>query len=289
MLLDNVVIFGEKLYHPNSYVNFGFYNAFSEKDLLFIDIINRKNLDILEDEIFDDNTLFIINSTENNDLIPLSDGNYYVLINADKEIFKNEKNILNYIEYDSDMDLTNYKKLDDYVYINNSTKTVVMPFASMLTPSQILENIKTFKSLEERTGNYVLTRSYDKSTLQHINKLPSFFHKKRIITIDKEVELLGNSKISCCFTGDINKINEKTLSHIAMGVPCLTNSITTNQCFNNKLMFATTGTEVTNDDIKSYLQSYKKHDMFSLIEIIINKHTYCNRISVILNYFGLSL
>jgi len=285
-MLNNVVIFGDRLGKTGGYVNFGFYNTYSEMDLDFVEIVNNKNLEILEDEMFDEHTLFIINSPQNNDLIPLSDDNYYLLINADKEYFKEEKNILYFIEYQSDMDLTGYKKIEEYVYINNSLKTIIMPFASILTPTQILDNLKTYKTIEKRTGNYVLTRPCDTSSLKYINGLP-YFDKKRIITLDNEVELLNNSLISCCFNGEPNKIDEKTLSHIAIGVPCLTNSLITNQCLNNKLMYASTGKDVNYDKIKTYLQSCKKSYMYSLMENVINKHTYYNRISVIHKYFGL--
>jgi len=285
-MIDNVIIFGEKLHKPGSYVNFGFYNTYSEMDLDFVEMVHKKNLDLLEDEMFDEKTLFIINSPENNDFIPLSDDNYYVLINANKEYFEEEKNILYFIEYKFDMDLTGYKKIEDYVYINTSLKTVVMPFASILTPTQILENLKIFIPIEKRTGNYVLTRQSDTSSLKYINGLP-YFDKRRIITLDNEVELLKNSLISCCFNSELNKIDEKTLTHIAIGVPCLTNSPITNECLNNKLMFANTGKDVTYDKIKTYLQSINKSDIYSLIEVVINKHTYYNRISVIHQYFGL--
>lgn len=285
-MMNNVIVFGEKLYHPSGYVNFGFYNAFSEMDLNSIELVTKKNLHILEDEIYDENTLIIVNSPENNDLIPLSDYNYYVLINADNEVFKDEINVLYYVEYDSTLDLTGYTKLDDYVYINYSTKTVVMPFASILTPHQIIENTKSFVPIENRKGNCIMTRILNTSSLKYINGLSGFV-KKRIITLDNEVTLLNDSKMSCCINDRQTKIDEKVLSHLAIGVPCLTNSTITNECFNNKLMFANTGKEVNNDKVQIYLQTYKKSDIFSAMETVINKHTYNQRISVIKTYFEL--
>ena len=109
---------------------------------------------------------------------------------------------------------------------------------------------------------------------------------KKLILLDNEVNLVRKVKLSCCFASDINKIDHKTLTHIAYGTMCLTNSLVTDNFLKNKLCYLEDVS--TMDSIySSYFDSIKKEELFDLIEFIVNNHTFVNRIQTIKKYFSI--
>jgi len=285
-MIENVVIFGNKLYNEDSYINFGFYNAFFEFGDYNIEWVDEKNLEVLEE--MTRNTMFIINHLTYNDRIALHSSNYYVLIKSEPKRFRTmDKNRVSILEYDSSRNMSKYTKIDDYIYEYRRKRTLIIPYASMLTPSQIIDNLADFVELEDRKNCTVLTRSYNNKILGELIKTRTKdICLKRLISLDDEVELIRNINLSCCFASNPNKIDYKTLTHISYGTMCVTNSETTHKLLKEKTFYlsdATTFCEKKDD----YVNSIKKNEIFDLIELITNNHTFFNRIRTIFNYFGI--
>jgi len=284
-MFQSVVIFGKELYHEDGYINFGFYNAFLEMgyDTYWI---HENNLDEIKE--FGNNTLFIINEVKNSELIPINISNYYVIIKANGKSFRcMDKNRVHLLEYSTDLDLNRYTKIEDYIYEFRRKRMIVMPYASIATPTQIIDNLKNFIDKKDREDKIVLARNYDNNIQNDIiNANSKRLTIKKLLLLDNEVDLIRKVKLSCCFTSNKKKIDHKTLTHIAYGTMCITNSSITNDLMKNKLCYLA-DTSTLDDDCDDYFDSIKKEELFDLIEYIINNHTFINRIKTILNYFGI--
>lgn len=286
-MIKNVVIFGDKLYNQDSYVSFGFYNAFFEIGGDYnIEWIDEKNLDVLSK--MTTNTMFIINKLDFNDRIALHCSNYYVLLKCDPKRFRTmDKNRVSIIEYNSTMDFSKYTKIDDYIYERRRKRTIVMPYGSMLTPRQIIDNLENFIELKDRKNRTVLTRSYNNNIFGEVIKTQSKdIYIKRLISLDDEVDLIRSINLSCCFASNVNKIDYKTLTHISYGTMCITNSEITHKLLKEKTFYLSDARTYHNEK-DDYLNSIKKNELFDLIELIANNHTFLNRIRTIFKYFGI--
>lgn len=287
-MIDKVIIFGPYLYHKDSYINFGFYNGFIEKDYDTY-WIYKDNLDLLNKIDISKNTLFIINTKERNNLIPLNKKlNYYVIIKGDINYFKFIcKNKITITEYNTSLKLDDYEKKQDYIYISKTkNKNIIMPYGTIYTPSQIIDNLYNFIELKDRLKRIIYTENYNSETLKKLNNMKSkILYKKKLITLEDEIEEVTKSLYSCCITNEPNKINYRLLTNLSLGTNCITNSEITNQLFNNKLLFYKDSEKFDDEIILKNI--YKKEDIFEIIENIINNHTFINRINIILNYFKL--
>ena len=284
-MIERVVIFGKELYHEDGYVNFGFYNAFLEMGYE-THWICCKNLSEMKD--ITNNTLFLINDTENCKVIPLNKSNYYVIIKGDGGHFRSiDKNRVHIHEYTTDYNLSRYTKIEDYIYEFRRKRILVMPYASLLTPNQIIENLENFVDKEDRECKMVLTRDYDNNIQNDIITANSKkLIIKKLISLDDEVNLIRKVRLSCCFSSKKNVIDPKVLTHISYGTMCITNSTITNNLLKDKLYYLED--QSTLDGIcHEYFSSIKKEELFNLIEFIINNHTFINRIKTIFNYFGI--
>jgi len=284
-MIETVVIFGKELYHSDGYVNFGFYNAFLEMgyDTYWI---SENNLDEIEG--IENNTMFIVNDILNNEVIPLNKTNYYVILKSNGYHFRSmDKNRVHLLEYSTDLDLSRYTKIEDYTYEFRRKRMIVMPYASIATPTQIIDNLKNFIDKKDREDKIVLARNYDNNIQNDIiNANSKRLVIKKLLLLDNEVDLIRKVKLSCCFTSNKNKIDHKTLTHIAYGTMCITDSLLTNNLLKNKLCYLE-DTSTLDSVCDSYFESIKKEELFDLIEYIVNNHTFINRIRTLLNYFGI--
>ena len=282
-MINKVIIFGKQLYHNDGYINFGFYNAFIEMgyDAYWI---CKNNLDEIKGN--EKNTMFVINETENCNIIPLDKSNYYVIIKGDSKHFRSmDKNRVHLFEYSTTINLSRYTKIEDYIYEFRRKRTLIMPYASIATPNQIIDNLKDFVDKENREDKIVLVRNYDNNIQNDIiNANSKCLTIKKLISLDNEVDLIRKVKLSCCFTSNVNKIDHKVLTHVAYGTMCMTNSLLTDNLLKNKLCYLA-NTSTLDSVCNAYFDSIKKEELFDLIEYILNNHTFVNRIKTILNYF----
>ena len=255
-MIENVVIFGNKLYKEDSYINFGFYNAFCEYDY-YIEWVDEENLEVLDE--MKTNTMFIINTTKHIEKIPVHISNYYVIIKGDAKRFRcMDRNKLFLIEYDSTKITSKYTKIDDYVYQYKRKRTLMLPYGSMLTPNQIIENLADFVNFENREDKIVMTRDYDNKILDEVIKTKSKnIIIKKLISLDDEIDLIRKIKLSCCFASNKNKIDFKTLTHITYGTYCITNSEVTHKLLNEQTCYLS-DTSTFSTTYKDYFDSIKK-------------------------------
>ena len=93
--------------------------------------------------------------------------------------------------------------------------------------------------------------------------------------------------MSVCYVSIPEKIDYKTLTHLSYGTMCVSNSQATDDFLNNKLCYLA-DTSTFNESVESFYGTVKKEDIFSLMELIINNHTFLHRVNSILRYFNIN-
>ena len=286
-MIKNVVIFGKRLYYTQGYINYGFYNAFLEFGKYNVYWISEDNLDEMEN--IKQDTIFVVNDDKNNHLIPLDLSCYYILIKANMFRFRvMDKNKISIVEYKTNADLSKFIEIEDNIFLYKRKRTMIMPYGSMLTPTQIIENLAYYVEKIDRENKYIMTRNYSNVILDEIiNTNSKKLIVKKIISLDEEVELIRKIRMSVCYVSIPEKIDYKTLTHLSYGTMCVTNSQATNDFLNNKLCYLT-DTSQFETSVESFYDSLKKEDIFSLMELIINNHTFYHRVNSILRYFNIN-
>ena len=283
-MYDKVIIVGPYLYHNDSYINFGFYNSFFERNKNTY-WIHKKNINNISN-IDHKNVLYIINTNDIEMIknIPIDNSNYYVIIKCPSKKFENVNNLLIIKEYYNDINIINYEKLDDYIY--KKDKEIIMPYGSILTKSQIIENLEDFINIENREDKIIYTGSYNNIDHNDIIKTKcNYTLIKKLISIEEEIKLIQKILLSCCFPLNKNKIDIKTLSHISYGGQILTNSKFIKDFFNNKCLYIENIDSYNYKKLLQEAKKTKKEDIFHMIQKIINNYTFESRIKIINNYF----
>lgn len=294
-MVYNVYIFGSKLYTDgdSGYINYGFYNAIKENKLnKFWNVywFNNDNIQEFKDLLKNpDNThhdMYIINTYQNNNIIPIHQSNYYVLIKfLDKKFLKMYQKLV-IKEYNKNIHewrVNTYKEIGKLCYLRNFN--MIMPWGSLLTPKEIKENLKTFIELKDRENKYISVRKYNNMSQFNKSNVPIII--KRVISIEDELELIKKIKFSCCFNNNFNTIDYKVLTHLSYGTLCVTDCQLTYEFLDEKICYTNDTSNLKNTS-ETYFNNIKKNELYELIEYIANNHTFSDRLKLILNYFNIS-
>lgn len=249
-------------------ISYGFYNAFKtiykNVDMIYTDF----NIDILKNY-----KIILVNNYNFIYKIPLKKDAKYILINENC-IFQNRlktKNI-DYIivkEYSSVFDLTNFKKIDNYMY--NSNNLVIMPYCSIFTKNQILWHYKkqiiTKKNIPKNIVTYENTNNLAKKLIG------LKYEKSNIKKVDTIVNRCYNEKNIYITNYNSDKLDYKSLSFMSLG-----NFVMTNRNVNDTITLKL-GEDIKKVDLNKIVQN---------IEIIYNDFTFEKYVKL-LNYFLLSV
>lgn len=247
----------------NDLVSYGFYRAFRTiyKDVKII--YNEKQMINL------DYKTLIINNFDFFDKIPIKKEYKYILINENC-LFENKlKNInINYLiikEYSTQYDLTNFKKIDNYMYISNNI--ILMPYCSIFTKNEILWHYKKKIIIQKKIPNKVYT--YD--NIRFTNELIKIdYIKNNNKNIEEMVNNLFNYKNIYITDYDKNKLNYKSISYMALGNYTMTNSNL------NEIFYTFNIGKIDKVDFNKIVQN---------IELIYNDFTFEKYVKILNNYF----
>jgi hypothetical protein len=293
-MVYNIYIFGSKMYTDGEegYINYGFYNAIKENKLnKFWQVywFNDDNIQEFQDLLkIPDNThhdMYIINTHKNNDIIPVNQSNFYVLIKfLDKKFLKMYKKLVikEYNKVLHEWRINTYKEIGKLCYLRNFN--MIMPWGSLLTPNQIKENLKSFIQLKDREDKYISVRKYNNMTQFNKSNVPITI--KRIISIEDELDLVKKIKFSCCFSNNFNTIDYKVLTHISNGTLCITDCQLTHEFLDEKTCYIS-DTSNLKDTSETYFNNFEKYELYTMMEDIANNHTFLNRLQLILDYFNI--
>lgn len=249
-------------------ISYGFYNAFKTiykyVDMVYTDfqIDTKKNYKII-----------LVNNYDFIYKIPLNTNTKYILINENC-IFENRLKIKNidYIivkEYSSLLDLTNFKKIDNFMYHSNNL--VIMPYCSIFTKNQILWHYKKQIITKKIIPKNILTYENTNNIVKDL--IGTKYDKSNIKKVDTIVNKCYNEKNIYITDYDSNKIDYKSLSFMALG-----NFVMTKRNVNNTITLKL-GEDIKKVDLNKIVQN---------IEIIYNDYTFEKYVKL-LNYFLLSV
>ena len=282
-MIKKIIIFGDQLYKSeDGYINYGLHKALTSIGY-DTHIVNKYNIK----DFGDTENMYIINNLNDNEIIPLNNTNYYVLIKYSSPRFSAMQNKLTIIEYSATIDknlLNTYTHSGNYVYQKN--QTIIMPWGSLLTPVEIIENLHNFVELKDREDIIYMTRNYDAIMLRKANASDIKIHKKKMITLEKEKKIIEESKFSYCLSKTPGKIDYKVITHLSYGAMCITDCLLTHQYLDNKLCFIDDNMSMKTLT-ENYYDTFKKNNLFDLMENICNNHTFSHRVKHILDYFNL--
>lgn len=286
--------------HTHSYINFGFAKAFSHLDY---DVIWYEDSPEYASENLSDS--IIITEVNSCNYLPIISSSKYFVHNNSDGFYSSGKilgdNVWNLLVYHEDYNWnSDIKKVDNYSWYDDSTKTAVIMWATDLLPDEIDENDEVSFDETKTNINYVGSLSQN-----YINEMKLVCSKngKNFINYGgySGIQTKSNNR----FVGDednMNLMRDSYLNfdlrpdqHVKNGyIPCRifkalsygcwigTNSIKMNKFFEGRI----TAVEDFNElylSTEEALKNISKSVLFDNKEYIKKNHTYLNRAKILLS------
>jgi hypothetical protein len=303
---NKVIIWGHKLHaHTHSYVHYAFYKAFKYLgyDTYWFD--NKDNV-----QNFDFTNSLFITETQVDQKIPLRPDCRYILHNCDQEIplsdpeskyyeIYKENNCIRLQVYTHKCLKDNVKKIDDYIYYNFEGRIIYMPWATDLLPFEIEENKKLI-STRKKTNTIYWVGTIGGQVFGNINQISPFMKAcaensiqfQHVTGVDSEtnVQLIQNSLMAPTIVGEWQLkegyIPCRIFKNISYGQFGITNSKTVYDLFERKIIY-NENTYQLFFDANNKIKNLDITELYELMDIVKNKHTYINRISYLLQFLSM--
>jgi len=293
-----VVIWGHKLHsHTHSYVHYGFYRAFKHLGFNTYWFDNNDNVAGVD---FTD-ALFIT-ERQVDQKIPLVSTAYYVVHDL--------TNIYDLSQYDSirhriltwgrlyhpltDWVGLSYEKVEPYVYYNNEAHKLCFPYATDLLPDEIdCIYCPSTEPIINMIGSYGFQTAEYQPFIEECKNNGIQWHQtglyldgKGVVT-DHNLQLIRQSIIAPAIQvqWQINygHIPCRIFKNISYGKFGITNSPTVNELFEGNIVFNQDCRQLFYDAMDYYHNPNIKQ-IEDTMRLVRDRHTYINRIQVILRY-----
>lgn len=297
---NKVVIWGHKLHsHTHSYIHDAFYKAFK---YMGYDTYWFDNSDNIKDFDFE-NCLFLTEGQVHQKM-PVVASSYYLLHNCDGTRYKSLFDSSHAISFQvythrckgQHDDIQEFGKC---IYTSKSGKIVYMPWATDLLPDQI-------ERMEEKVKNN-WGKQKDKfvywvgtlgggfhGNIEQINPFKSACEKKGLqfkqlmnISPKENRNLIFNSYCAPTIVGkwqsDEGYIPCRIFKNISYGQFGVTNSQAVYDLFEHKIVYNPNTNQLFNDAAKR-INELSLQEMLELMEFVKTKHTYINRINLLVNF-----
>jgi hypothetical protein len=302
MDIKKVVIWGYKLHsHTHSYIHYAFFKSFSflgYNTYWLTDNDDVSNIDFSK-------TLFITSNDENKN-IPIRSDCYYVLHNVNQEKYLNEtNNVLNIQVFTKK--IAEEVKNEDVVFNPWSIlkfeeiPTLYFPWATDLLPNEV--NTKEAKNNTQGDKYCFWAGTYGDHTsiFQNGTELTPFFNEcekngirvlkinpwSKPISFEENKDLVNKSFVSPSIQGpwqvNVGYIPCRIFKNISYGHFGYTNSEIVNSIFDNQLVFGENPIDLFLKTLEKKSDPKHIHQLEFLMEEVKNKHTYVNRINLIIN------
>jgi hypothetical protein len=290
-----VVIWGHKLHsHTHSYIHYGFYKAFTHLGYRTYWFDDRDNVSAFDFT----NTLFITEGQVDKK-IPLRLDCYYILHHC-RDIPRFQKLIDNkrVIFLDQYNDFYIYPhQLAPFTYAHFPDGHIAMPWATDLLPHEIELNKQKIKHIKKTNTIYWIGTIGD-GWAGNINELRPFmracnenrihFQQKINVSSEQNSTLIQQSYMAPAIVGTWQEkhgyIPCRVFKNISYGQIVATNSQQAHELFENKLIF-NKNTHQLFFDTKKRLANIKLEEIYELMDMVKEKHTYINRISTLITFF----
>lgn len=295
---DKVILWGHKLHsHTHSFIHWGFYRAFSHlgyKTYWFDKDDNTDSFDF-------SNSLFITEAQADTN-IPLRNDCFYVLHNCDKAKYDDliNKNKCIFLQvYTHDVLERNVTLVENLIFTDIKERTIYMPWATDLLPHEI-EAIKIQIQTDPpiKTDSIYWLGSVGGGKFGNDTELEPLLNackRKKInftniyckATMEENIRLIQKSIIAPAIVGAWQKekgyIPCRIFKNISYGQMGATNSKTVYDLFEGKIIYES-DTEKLFEKAYNWSKNPNPNQLFELMDLVKEKHTYINRIEHLLNF-----
>lgn len=293
--IKQVVLWGHKLHsHTHSYIHGAFVKAFQYRGYKTLWLDNNDNIDNIDFS----GSLFITEGNVDNN-IPIRDDCYYVLHNCDGSKYINvpKKNKIIIQVYTNSVHKYKPNKIDNNDYCYYLNECLYMPWGTDLLPEEINLNIEKVKNnmlVSENKLYFIgmtlypwdeVSRFCNNNKIEYINK-GGFLGNN--ISFNENMKLIQKSIIAPAvqekWQTDNGYIPCRIFKNISYGKMGVTNNNTVYELFDKKILFNTNVYELMNQAVNFELKDteYKKSVLVPLMEYVRDKHTYLNRVDLII-------
>jgi len=299
---NKVIIWGHKLHtHTHSYIHWGFYRAFSHLGYETYWLDNHDSLTNIDCS----NALFITEHQVDQNM-PLREDCFYILHNCYVYHYERHKPLydkgrcISLQVYTHDCLNNNVTRIDDCMYYNLEQKIIYLPWATDLLPHEIDTIKKKVSSLQKENTIYFVGsvgggtfRNDDKfsrfeAACQKDNiELQSIGGGKKRIDMEDNIKLIQKSYMAPALQGswqcEKGYIPCRIFKNISYGQFGITNSQTVYDLFKGKIVYNSDPYQLFYD-AKEKIENLNINDLYELMDLVRDKHTYLNRIETLLNF-----
>lgn len=295
---DKVVIWGHKLHsHTHSYIHNAFYIAFKH---LGYDTYWFDNSDDVSGFDFA-NTLFLTEG-QVDQKIPVRDDCRYILHNCNRdkyESLKKEHVVALQVYTDAVLSNRSAAKVDPCIYYDLKHRVVYMPWATDLLPDEI-DQVKAQLKKEAKENRIYWIGTVGDGRFGNVRELMPFiqaceesgieFVKKVNVGLQEHAHLIGASYMAPTIVGtwqaEVGYIPCRIFKNISYGQMGLTNSRRVYELFEGKIVY-NADTHQLFYDAEKRMEQMSQEELFELMDLVKNKHTYLNRIATLLDFLDL--
>jgi len=294
---DKVVLWGHKLHsHTHSYIHWGFSRAFKHLGYKVYWLDSKDNLTNIDFS----NALFITEG-QVDDGIPLRNDAFYILHNCTSKkyqpLFEKNRCIILQV-YTHDCKPRKLEVVDDYILCNVLEKIIYMPWATDLLPHEI-EDQKKKINLRNRKNEVYFIGTIGGGKFGNAGPISSFRRacKENGIqfktacknkSMEDNIRLIRQSYLAPSIQGPWQckqgYIPCRIFKNISYGHIGGTNNETVYKLFKKKILYSR-DTYKLFYDMKRKMETISLSELHSLMDLVKDKHTYLNRIQVLLDFF----
>jgi hypothetical protein len=294
-----ILIWGHTLKdgHTHSFIHYGFYKAFLHLGYDVRWLPNRK-----ENSNIDLNEAIVISEHQEISHLPIQDNTKYFIHNIKQDIEKVEnENIHNFLIYHEEYDKwDNVKKIDDFFWFDEETKTPIIIWATDLLPHEIDNMTPVLYDNNKTDVNFVGTvQGKNLVTFAHIcaNKGKNFYNfggytgipqddSSKFFDNTKSIDVVRNSYISF----DIREsqhcrnsyISCRIFKNISYGLWTGTNSSKMSNFFEEHLTIESNLDRLYDRIVFDYSKC-TENKIRNSMNYVKENHTYINRINSLLS------
>jgi hypothetical protein len=294
-----VIIWGHKLHtHTHSYVHEAFYRSFR---YLGYDTYWFSD----EDDVsqFDFSRSLFITEGQVDKKIPIRSDCYYILHNCVAEkyqnLFDNGRCIfLQVYTNDCITSCSDIIKRDAFIYSSLKGRIIFMPWATDLLPNEI-EHIQSSLHTIKRRNHVYFIGTIGTSIFGNVEQVAPFknackeqnidFIQKNHVDRDQHIHYIQISYMAPTIVGTyqqkVGYIPCRIFKNVSYGQYPITNSKEVYDLFGGYAVF-NTDTYQLFYDAKKRLETVSKEEIIELMDFVKRKHTYLNRIDVLLTFLS---
>jgi hypothetical protein len=277
-------------------VHNGFYRAFKH---LGYDTYWFDDKDNLNDFDFR-NSLFVTIGGQD-EKIPLRNDCRYILHNCENQKYERLFELSNCIKlqvYTHDCLTRNVEKIDQCIYKDKEDKTIYMPWATDLLPSEIDAN-KIPQRQRKRENTVYWIGTVWGSEQGNYNELVKFvkacndsqvrFRQLSQVSPEENLNLIHRSLMAPAIQGPFQcekgYIPCRIFKNISYGQIGITNSKTVYELFEKKIVYNENTYQLFFDALEE-IKNITDSQLYDLMDFVKNKHTYINRINTLLDFMN---